>query len=501
MFHLPGDRRPGPPVRGHLRPRPAAPPAADRPAEPVGPSAAEQARGSGRGGAVEGHEPHQLDRRVRGRARWSPPPRRPVRRVPVDAGGDGREGHRAGPQLVGHLQRRAGSTRPGPRPRRPPPPRHTGPTVWMIHRAGQGEARRWPWRPRGRTLRGPRQAACSSAAPGGTVDGPVDTAASGAAAVGRVHDGVGVLGGDVAEDRLDAGAACRDRPSRPRRVTPTARPLGGSPGRTLGAVRLFVAVWPARGRRPRCCSALDRPDDPGVRWTTRDRWHVTLRFLGEVDRPRSAVVGRCAPCAAASSPQGATGRRSLGPRHGAVPGPAGAPGARWPASTALAGAGSARPTARRVRTPRTAVLAAISPWPGPAGGPGPPPGLAGAPLAAALASARAEPGGVGPRATAGRPLRDDRPCRLGEPVARTSRRPQRADAPWTRRPSRARHPPCRTLRRPTPNRCSQLHCVASGEPLSRTGDHTPFVGSAVGRSARTTDSIKRREKAIGHDGA
>lgn len=47
-------------------------------------------------------------------------------------------------------------------------------------------------------------------------------------------------------------------------------------------MRLFVAVWPPAevldvlGRLP-------RPDHPGVRWTPRDRWHVTLRFLGEVD--------------------------------------------------------------------------------------------------------------------------------------------------------------------------------------------------------------------------
>jgi 2'-5' RNA ligase len=29
--------------------------------------------------------------------------------------------------------------------------------------------------------------------------------------------------------------------------------------------------------------ALPRPDVDGLRWTTRDQWHVTLRFLGDVE--------------------------------------------------------------------------------------------------------------------------------------------------------------------------------------------------------------------------
>jgi 2'-5' RNA ligase len=46
--------------------------------------------------------------------------------------------------------------------------------------------------------------------------------------------------------------------------------------------RLFVAVWPP----PRvldAVAALARPEDPAVRYTTRDQWHVTLRFLGSCD--------------------------------------------------------------------------------------------------------------------------------------------------------------------------------------------------------------------------
>ena len=40
-------------------------------------------------------------------------------------------------------------------------------------------------------------------------------------------------------------------------------------------------------------AGLDRPAIDGVRWTTRDQWHVTLRFLGsaDVDTVRSALAG------------------------------------------------------------------------------------------------------------------------------------------------------------------------------------------------------------------
>lgn len=64
-------------------------------------------------------------------------------------------------------------------------------------------------------------------------------------------------------------------------------------------MRLFVAVHPP----PDVLDAvadLPRPDRPGVRWTTRDQWHVTLRFLGEVDDPgpvAAAVAGAVAPLA------------------------------------------------------------------------------------------------------------------------------------------------------------------------------------------------------------
>ena len=56
--------------------------------------------------------------------------------------------------------------------------------------------------------------------------------------------------------------------------------------------RLFVAVWPPQEVLDRV-AALDRPAVAGLRWTTRDQWHVTLRFLGEaeVDPVRAALAG------------------------------------------------------------------------------------------------------------------------------------------------------------------------------------------------------------------
>jgi len=47
-------------------------------------------------------------------------------------------------------------------------------------------------------------------------------------------------------------------------------------------VRLFVAVRPPLDVVD-ALGALPRPAIDGVRWTTRDQWHVTLRFFGDVD--------------------------------------------------------------------------------------------------------------------------------------------------------------------------------------------------------------------------
>jgi 2'-5' RNA ligase len=45
--------------------------------------------------------------------------------------------------------------------------------------------------------------------------------------------------------------------------------------------RMFVAVWPPPVVMEGL-ALLERPLVPGLRWTTADQWHVTLRFLGSV---------------------------------------------------------------------------------------------------------------------------------------------------------------------------------------------------------------------------
>jgi len=46
--------------------------------------------------------------------------------------------------------------------------------------------------------------------------------------------------------------------------------------------RLFVAVWPDPAVRS-ALAALPRPEEVGVRWVPPERWHVTVRFLGDAD--------------------------------------------------------------------------------------------------------------------------------------------------------------------------------------------------------------------------
>jgi 2'-5' RNA ligase len=59
--------------------------------------------------------------------------------------------------------------------------------------------------------------------------------------------------------------------------------------------RLFVAVWPPEEVLDRV-AGLDRPTVAGLRWTTRDQWHVTLRFLGESEvAPVLAALAGVAP--------------------------------------------------------------------------------------------------------------------------------------------------------------------------------------------------------------
>ncbi len=57
---------------------------------------------------------------------------------------------------------------------------------------------------------------------------------------------------------------------------------------TLGVVRLFVAVRPPESV-VEMLLGMERPDFTQLRWTTEEQWHVTLRFLGEVDDPGPVV--------------------------------------------------------------------------------------------------------------------------------------------------------------------------------------------------------------------
>jgi RNA 2',3'-cyclic 3'-phosphodiesterase len=49
------------------------------------------------------------------------------------------------------------------------------------------------------------------------------------------------------------------------------------------AVRCFVAVWPPAAVLD-VLEGLPRPVLATTRWSTRDQWHVTLRFFGELDQ-------------------------------------------------------------------------------------------------------------------------------------------------------------------------------------------------------------------------
>ena len=79
--------------------------------------------------------------------------------------------------------------------------------------------------------------------------------------------------------------------------------------------RLFVAVWPPEDVLD-AVAALHRPEVPGLRWTAPEQWHVTLRFLGRVEKVDEAVEAletvRAAPAAAVAGPEvGRFGRRVL----------------------------------------------------------------------------------------------------------------------------------------------------------------------------------------------
>ena len=88
----------------------------------------------------------------------------------------------------------------------------------------------------------------------------------------------------------------------------------GPPRCETSSVRLFVAVQPSEAVLD-AVAGLARPERGGVRWTTRDQWHVTLRFLGDVDDPAPVVAALdaapLAACEAVVGPRVTTLGRSI----------------------------------------------------------------------------------------------------------------------------------------------------------------------------------------------
>lgn len=75
-------------------------------------------------------------------------------------------------------------------------------------------------------------------------------------------------------------------------------------------MRLFAGVWPP-GDVLDVLEGIERPPDGGLRWTTREQWHVTLAFLGEV--PRTGVDVLAAALADAAARAAAPLEARLGP--------------------------------------------------------------------------------------------------------------------------------------------------------------------------------------------
>ena len=79
-------------------------------------------------------------------------------------------------------------------------------------------------------------------------------------------------------------------------------------------MRLFVAAW-LPPEAVSLIAALPRPDVPGLRWTTEDQWHVTLRFLGDADLDDTvaafSAISAPAPTVGLGPATGRFGRRIL----------------------------------------------------------------------------------------------------------------------------------------------------------------------------------------------
>jgi 2'-5' RNA ligase len=97
------------------------------------------------------------------------------------------------------------------------------------------------------------------------------------------------------------------------------RPDGNTGHGQTDAVRLFVAVWPPESVIEMVLG-IDRPDVTMLRWTTEPQWHVTLRFLGEVEDPGPVVDAlRVVPDRLVAAGDGDV-RASLGPTTAWFPG-------------------------------------------------------------------------------------------------------------------------------------------------------------------------------------
>lgn len=79
--------------------------------------------------------------------------------------------------------------------------------------------------------------------------------------------------------------------------------------------RLFVAVWPPSTVLERV-AALPRPDVAGLRWTSPDQWHVTLRFLGRVDDPEAVVAALSSTLSSATASEPSVCEAVVGPAVG-----------------------------------------------------------------------------------------------------------------------------------------------------------------------------------------
>ena len=67
--------------------------------------------------------------------------------------------------------------------------------------------------------------------------------------------------------------------------------------------RLFIAVWPPVAVTS-ALAGLPRTDAATLRWTTADQWHITLRYLGDVDESEAREVLDRTPGGAAEAELG-----------------------------------------------------------------------------------------------------------------------------------------------------------------------------------------------------